>query len=65
MCAMSLCDHNIVANSAFSVWGALLNRNPAKRVVCPSRFLKRDNIIPYLNHAWFPDDWIPLDDLTI
>ena len=62
MCAMSLCDHNIIANSAFSTWAALLNRNPAKKVVCPGRFLRDDGYCPYVNYAWFPDRWIPLED---
>ena len=65
LCAMSLCDHNIVANSSFSVWGALLNRSQARRVVCPSRYLKDAAGAHYVNYAWFPDDWIPLDDLVI
>ena len=61
MCAMSLCDHNIIANSSFGFWGAFLNRHAGKRVICPAKTLKADRAIPHLNHAWYPDEFIALD----
>ena len=55
---MSLCEHNIIANSSFSWWGSYLNKNPNKKIIAPPkhRWLNyRDASHIYL------EDWVVLE----
>jgi len=55
MYLMSLCKHNIIANSTFSWWGAWLNTNNNKIVIMPEKWLL-DNTCSGI----FPKDWIKM-----
>ena len=56
MCIMSLCDHNIIANSCFSWWGAYLNQNLNKIIVCPNEYAN-DTKVNFMNGKYFPKEW--------
>ena len=60
MLLMSLCHHNIIANSTFSWWGAYLNTNTDRIVCYPEEWFtpqsKNDT------SDLFPDDWTKISN---
>jgi hypothetical protein len=54
---MSLCNHNIIANSSFSWWGAWLNNNPGKTVIAPQTWFQTKD--RNYNDV-IPDQWIKI-----
>ena len=54
---MSLCKHNIIANSSFSWWGAWLNQNGNKMVITPNQWFNDTSID---TSDLIPKDWIRL-----
>ena len=49
---MSLCDHNIIANSSFSWWGAWLNSNTNKIVVAPKKWFLNKSDLFIVPKSW-------------
>jgi len=52
---MSKCQHNIIANSSFSWWGAWLNENRDKIVIAPKRWALRgeNNFKDIVPQGWY------------
>ena len=54
---MSQCNHNIIANSSFSWWGAWLNRSPKRTIISPKKWYVDKNI---KNIDIIPNNWIKI-----
>ena len=59
---MSLCKHNIIANSTFSWWAAWLNCNTTKTVIYPNRWFGPATINNLSTIDMFPADWICINE---
>lgn len=56
---MSLCKHNVIANSSFSWWGAWLNNNQEKIVIAPRKWFNDEKIV---QTDVIPDSWVRIDN---
>lgn len=52
---MSICKHNIIANSSFSWWGAWLNSNNNKKVIVPEKWFAQN-----VETDLIPEKWIKI-----
>tara|TARA_B100000989_G_scaffold298903_1_gene290892 strand:+ start:5752 stop:6612 length:861 start_codon:yes stop_codon:yes gene_type:complete len=56
---MKMCKHNIIANSSFSWWAAVLNDNSKKVVISPKRWYVEKNMS---DEIFIPNEWLKFDN---
>ena len=61
---MSWCNHNIIANSTFSWWGAFLNQNPGKEIIIPNEWFGPAQPSTVNTRDLFPKEWKTIDELS-
>jgi len=54
---MSMCNHNIMANSSFSWWGSWMNKNKNKKVIAPRNWFGEKNKHLETKDI-YPENWI-------
>tara|TARA_R110000868_G_scaffold8986_1_gene45525 strand:- start:15157 stop:15993 length:837 start_codon:yes stop_codon:yes gene_type:complete len=62
MILMSMCDHNIIANSSYSWWAAYINKNENKKIICPTNYLKSYSEFNFVNGNYYPNAWKNIDN---
>jgi len=62
MMLMSLCDHNVIANSSFSWWAAFRNKNKNKKVTCPKNYIRSYSPYKFLNGNYCLPVWDAIEN---
>lgn len=57
---MSLCNHNIIANSSFSAWGSWLNEHDDKIIISPKKW--HGPGLEYTAISFYCKNWILIDN---